>query len=109
MMRCTTDPEYFNTIISGLAISSLGMVPKFGDQLAPGVRGNKEVLKHVIDNCPRGLPSFSRLDASCQRLIRECITLEFNFEQFVTCEALPRSLTPIREMAQVQDNEYGPS
>eukprot|EP00929_Paragymnodinium_shiwhaense_P063873 TRINITY_DN31960_c0_g4_i1.p1 TRINITY_DN31960_c0_g4~~TRINITY_DN31960_c0_g4_i1.p1 ORF type:complete len:3718 (+),score=1051.51 TRINITY_DN31960_c0_g4_i1:107-11260(+) len=90
--------EFLNSLFVALMIKNLGKIPKFKEQLAPNAGSPKDVMRHVMDTCPKVMPSFQRLSGPHQQLVRQCLTREFSIEQLLQCENLPASLSCVREM-----------
>lgn len=94
--------DFLNAALVAMMVHSLGRIPKFREQLAPSGDGcklsPKEVLKHVMDTCPMVLPSFARLQPEYRSIVRECLTIDFDFEQFLQAELLPAHLTGVMEV-----------
>lgn len=99
--------DFYNALFVALAIHAVGKVPKFQEQLAPDALSHKQVLQHVMDNAMLALPSYARLDPADRTLVRDCLTHNFDFEQFLHGENLPANLTTIKEMLQRPDNVGG--
>lgn len=100
-----TEPV-LNAVLVIIFTKLLGKIPKLRQQLAPQAEGEKQVLAHVLDTCPKVLPSYCRLDEPHRALVRECLTRDFNFSQFLCAELLPASITTVKEMVTLpcQDN-----
>jgi hypothetical protein len=92
--------EVLSAIFSATMIMKLGKIPKFAQQMAPLVDrdDHKAILAHIIDTCPRILPSYYRLEEKHRTLIRALVTRHFNMEHFLQMENLPANLTCIKEM-----------
>jgi len=88
-----------------MVTKGLGSITKFRQQLAPHAEGEKQVLAHVLDTCPKVLPSYCGLDDAHRSLVRECLTRDFNFSQFLCAELLPVSITSVKEMATMPNKE----
>jgi len=87
-----------NAILVIMVTHALGKLPKFREQLAPDAEGHRQTLEKVLDTCPKVLPSYCRLPDMYRSLARECLTQDFNFEQFLSAESLPASITSVKEM-----------
>jgi len=96
-----TEEPVLNTVLVIAVLHALGKLPKFRAQLAPAAEGHKQVLAHVLDNCPKVLPSFCRLEGKYQRLARECLTRDFYMSQFLCAELVPASITTVKETAMI--------
>lgn len=92
------EAEGVDAMLVAAAIQHLGKVELFAQQLAPGVHGHRKVLAHVMETCPKVLPSYYRLDPVYKQLVRECLTTEFDFERFLRGETLWTSLRHARTM-----------
>jgi len=108
MQRVSSELDFCGLVMCGLAIMLIGRIPKFGEQLAPGVKGYKEILRHVLVNCKNVCPSFARMNQWEQNMVRECLTQDFDFEQFVSGEGLPMSLTNLKDLLQTPEEVEGP-
>jgi hypothetical protein len=92
--------EVVDAFLVAMTIHQLGKVQKLSDQLAPGVKGHRKVLAHVMDTCPKVLPSYSRLDPQYQQIVRNCVTADFDFTRFMKGEILWISLQSVQTMLQ---------
>ncbi|CAE8734724.1 unnamed protein product [Polarella glacialis] len=90
--------EVLNVILVVMVIMDVARLPKFAAQLAPKAENPKQVLEHVLDNCPKVLPSFWRLPVAGRQLARECLTRDFSFAKFISAEVVPASITTIKDM-----------
>jgi len=97
--------EVMEAMLVALTIMNIGKITKFQEQLAPGKEGHREVLNHVMENCPKVLPSYNCLQAPYNKLVRIALTANFNFERFLNGESVAFNLTYIKEMATIANKD----
>jgi len=97
--------DILNCVMVVIVLHNLGKVKRLADSLAPGVAGgDKHVLAHVIQNCPKVLPSYYRLNQADKWLVRQVVTSNFSFEQFLHAENLPSALSSVKAMLSPKDD-----
>jgi len=101
------EQEVLDAALVAMVVSSLGKVPKFKEQLCPGMNidGHKAVLRNVMETSPNVLPSFARLEPRYRKLVQQCLTQDFIFEQFLQAENLPANLNTVKDMLQEAERQ----
>jgi len=95
--------QQLDVVMVCLVLRALSQIQKFREQLAPRARTSDEVLLQVVDQCPKVLPSYVRLRAGPQAVVRQCLAKDFDFSQFVHAENIPASLENVKEI--LRDHE----
>jgi len=98
------DNDALNMVLVAVVLTSVGKIPKLQKQLAPLAKGHQQVLAHILQTCPKVLPSFMRLEAPLRGAVREYLTRPFEFQQFLHAENLPASLLAIKDMLESTDH-----
>eukprot|EP00931_Biecheleriopsis_adriatica_P003876 TRINITY_DN105632_c0_g1_i1.p1 TRINITY_DN105632_c0_g1~~TRINITY_DN105632_c0_g1_i1.p1 ORF type:complete len:3685 (-),score=854.42 TRINITY_DN105632_c0_g1_i1:104-9952(-) len=97
--------EVLSAISVVMAIQDVARLPKFQAQLAPEASKPKHVMLHVLENCPKVLPSYARLPKEAQRIARDCLTRDLTFAELVWAEIPAASLTSLKRMLVENNNQ----
>eukprot|EP00929_Paragymnodinium_shiwhaense_P063871 TRINITY_DN31960_c0_g3_i1.p1 TRINITY_DN31960_c0_g3~~TRINITY_DN31960_c0_g3_i1.p1 ORF type:complete len:3687 (+),score=983.36 TRINITY_DN31960_c0_g3_i1:94-11154(+) len=93
--------DKLNAVFVAMMIHGLGELEKLREQLAPPeIVDGRQVLRHVMETCPKFLPSYARLLPEYRALVLDCLTMDFSFTQFLRAENLPVNLTVVKETLQ---------
>ncbi|CAE8609883.1 unnamed protein product, partial [Polarella glacialis] len=113
-LRSWLDPmvEDLDTVMiicTSILVSAVCQIPKFRKQLAPGISEHSEIIRHVLENCPKVLPSYTRLEEGPRQLLRACLEHDFNLERFFSAESPPACLSVLLELMKSQQGQQDAS
>ncbi|CAE7362340.1 Ripk4 [Symbiodinium sp. CCMP2592] len=95
------DPDVMNVVCAAVMVKAVCRIPKFQKQQAPGILDLRDVMKHVLENCPKVLPSYQRLEEDDRHQLAECLSHDIELERLVNAESCPAGLGVVRELVQL--------
>eukprot|EP00928_Gymnodinium_smaydae_P016291 TRINITY_DN16089_c0_g1_i1.p1 TRINITY_DN16089_c0_g1~~TRINITY_DN16089_c0_g1_i1.p1 ORF type:complete len:3624 (+),score=981.26 TRINITY_DN16089_c0_g1_i1:76-10947(+) len=92
--------EYVDALLAFLAVHLLGAINEFREDLAPDQDDTRvfAILAHVLKTNKEIVPSIMRLTEKYTNLILDCLSVDFDFDQFLLGENLPANLVDLQKL-----------
>lgn len=91
--------EAIDAILTFMAIHALGKISEFRKELAPSFdnQAHDPALASILESQPEVVPSYQRLPDRYKRLIKDSLSVDFKFNQFVQAENVAANLVLVKE------------
>jgi hypothetical protein len=91
--------ETIDATLIFMAIHALGKIDEFRTEMAPNfdAQAHDPALAHILESQPEMVPSYQRLPEKYKKLIRDSLSVDFQFSQFVQAENVAANLVVVKE------------
>jgi len=99
--------EAIDAILTFMAIHALGKITEFRKELAPNFdsQAHDPALASILESQPEVVPSYQRLPDRYKRLIKDSLSVDFKFNQFVQGENVAGNLVVVKDKLRPHGDE----
>jgi hypothetical protein len=109
ILKKMDDDNKVDAMLAFMAIHALGKIEEFRDELAPGFSKHMHdrALLHILETNAEVIPTYLRLSEKYQKLIKDSLSVEFEFSQFLQAENVPANLSVVKDRLGGDEDSLG--
>lgn len=99
------EADIMSVVCAAVMVRAICSIPKFRQQQARDWTEPREVMAHVLKNCPKVLPSYQRLNEEDRAQLSESLGHDFELHLFLDTESCPAGLSVLKPLVQSEPPE----